>query len=154
MSETTAKEFWTNPETYENVQSRHIPEKEEGKAYGLRKLEAKDVFIMSKILGAIGIDQFKDVIQSDAVKKAVSGKMTDDLIASVGVTVVLDMANIILNNLSKCEKDIYAFLSSLSGIDKKEIEMLPLVTFTEMIVDVIQKEEFKDFIKVVSKLFK
>lgn len=122
--------------------------------YTLRKLEAKDVFIMSKILGAIGIDQFKDVIQSDAVKKAVSGKMTDDLIASVGVTVVLDMANIILNNLSKCEKDIYAFLSSLSGIDKKEIEMLPLVTFTEMIVDVIQKEEFKDFIKVVSKLFK
>lgn len=154
MSETTLKEVLTNPETYENV-ARPVPEKEEGKAYALRALEAKDVFLMSKIISTIGINEFKGIVQSDAIKSAISGKeVTADLAASVGITVMLDIANVILGNLSKCEKDIYAFLSGLSGIDKKRIESMPMNTFVEMVIDVIQKEEFKDFIGVVSKLFK
>lgn len=129
------------------------PEKE--KAYTLRALEARDVFLMSKIISTIGINEFKDVVQSDAIKNAISGKeVTDDVVASVGVTVMLDFANVILGNLPKCEKDVYAFLSGLSGIDKKQIESMPMNTFVEMVIDVIQKEEFKDFIGVVSKLFK
>ena len=36
----------------------------------------------------------------------------------------------------------------------KEIGNLDMVTFTEMIVAVVQKQEFKDFFRVVSKLFK
>ena len=36
---------------------------------------------------------------------------------------------------------------------EKDIAELPMVTFTELIVAVIQKEEVKDFFKVVSKLF-
>lgn len=129
------------------------PEKE--KAYTLRALEAKDIFLMSKIISTIGINEFKDVVQSDAIKSAISGKdVTDDVVTSVGVTVMLDFANAILGNLPKCEKDIYAFLSGLSGIDKKQIESMPMNTFMGMVIDVIQKEEFKDFIGVVSKLFK
>lgn len=36
----------------------------------------------------------------------------------------------------------------------KDLEALDMVTFFEMIVDVFKKDEFKDFIGVVSKLFK
>lgn len=133
----------------------HVVQTDEEKAYTLRALEARDVFLMSKIISTIGINEFKDVVQSDAIKNAISGKdVTDDVVTSVGVTVMLDFANVILGNLPKCEKDIYAFLAGLSGIDKKQIESIPMNTFVGMVIDVIQKEEFRDFIVVVSKLFK
>lgn len=131
------------------------PVKEE-KAYTLRALEAKDVFLMTKIIGAIGIKEFKDCFESDAIKSMIDNANNDDseAVASVGVTVFLDIAEIVLNNLSKCEKNVYALLGNLSGMENEQIESLPMNTFFEMIIDVIQKEEFKDFIKVVSKLFK
>lgn len=133
----------------------HVVQPEKEKAYTLRELRASDVFFMSKIISTIGINEFKDVVQSDAIKSAISVKtVNDDVVASVGMTVMLDFANVILGNLPKCEKDIYAFLSGLSGIDKKQIESMPMNTFMGMVIDVIQKDEFKDFIGVVSKLFK
>ena len=126
---------------------------EEQKAYTLRALEAKDVFLMSKIIGAIGIKEFKIAFESDELKSMI-GSAGDTDVMSVGISVFMDIAGIILNNLPKCEKDVYIFLGSLSGMDAKQIESLPMVTFTEMIIDVIKKEEFKDFMKVVSKLLK
>ena len=91
------------------------------KTYTLRALEAKDVFIVSKILSQIGLKEFKEAFDT----KLLSGGATD-------------------------EKG----LSSLSGMDKKEIESLPMVTFAEMVIDVFRKQEFMDFFKLVSTLFK
>ena len=36
----------------------------------------------------------------------------------------------------------------------EEVKDLDLAVFTEMIIDFVQKDDFKDFFKVVSKLFK
>lgn len=72
----------------------------------------------------------------------------------VGVSVVMEVVSIIMKNLPSCKNEIYTFLSGLSGMTVKEIGNLDMVTFTEMIVAVVQKQEFKDFFKVVSKLFK
>lgn len=152
MNETT-REFFTNPETYENV-SRPIPEPEEGKAYALRALEAKDVFLVSKIISDIGIKEFKECFNSDTLKEVAGDSGNSDAVMSVGIAVFMDIAEIVFRNLPKCEKDVYSFLSSLSGMTESEIESLPMVTFTEMIIDVVQKEEFKDFMQVVSGLFK
>ena len=41
-----------------------------------------------------------------------------------------------------------------TSMDKKEIESLPMVTFAEMVIDVFRKQEFMDFFKLVSTLFK
>lgn len=124
------------------------------KAYTLRALEAKDVFLMSKIIGNIGIREFKNSLDSDEIKALIDSSDDNEATASVGAAVFLDMAEIVLSNLPKCEEDVYAFLSSLSGMNAQCIKSLPMNTFVEMIIDVIQKEEFKDFIKVVSRLFK
>lgn len=126
---------------------------EEKKAYTLRALEAKDVFIVSKIIGSIGIKEFRASFESDAVKATMKNAQNTDVMA-VGMTVFLDIADVIFRNIPKCEKDVYAFLASLSGMEIEEVESLPMVTFIEMIIDVIKKEEFKDFMTVVSKLFK
>ena len=70
------------------------------------------------------------------------------------MSVAFEIAGVILGNYERCQNDVFSFLASLSGMDIKQIESLPLDTFTEMVFDVVKKEEFKDFMKVVSKLFK
>lgn len=124
------------------------------KAYTLRALQTKDIFLMSKILGKIGVDKFiKDIGVDNIVSMTKDGNV-EDILVKIGANVALNILNVVINNLPSCEKDVYAFMSSLSGIKEKEIETLGMVEFTEMVVDVIKKEEFKGFIKVVSSLFK
>jgi hypothetical protein len=44
-------------------------------------------------------------------------------------------------------------LSQTSNLSVKQVETLDFPTFTEMVIDFVKKPEFRDFIKVVSKLF-
>ena len=120
------------------------------KNYTLRKLEAKDIAPMASILSKIGIKEIKGCFSHVMT----DGKTTEESIAAVGAAVMFEMAGVILGNYERCQNDIFRFLSSLSGMDMKQIESLPIDTFTEMIIDLVSKEEFKDFMKVVSALFK
>lgn len=122
------------------------------KGYTLRKLEARDIAPMVSILLKIGIKELKNCIKGSDIKKMLSGKEVQA--ESVGMAVAFDFVGVILANYEKTQNDIFKLLASLSGKTEKQIESLPLADFTEMIVDVVKKEEFKDFIKVVSKLFK
>lgn len=125
-------------------------------AYELRTLCAEDVFPMFKIISKIGIKEFKHCFESVDVKEAISGaangKQVD--LNSVGVAVAIDIAGVVIANVPNAKEDIYLFLSQISNLTKDEIKTLPLATFAEMILDVVKKEEFKDFFQVVSKLFK
>lgn len=131
---------------------------EQAKAYELRKLTADDVFPMFQIISKIGFKEFKGCFDSPDVKaviaKAASSEAGQADLTSIGMTVALDLASVIVSNLGSCKNDIYLLLSQLSGMTAKEIAELPMVTFFEMIIDVVKKEEFKDFFQVVTKLFK
>ena len=132
---------------------------ENAKAYELRDLTADDMFPMIQIISKIGIREFKSCFESENVKKLVaemtSGKASkDELKATVGVTVAFDLASVILSNLSNCRDDIYLLLSQLSGMTAKEVAQLPMMTFVEMIIEVIKKKEFADFFQAAVKLFK
>lgn len=133
-----------------------IANKTEEKSYTLRELTSRDVFLMSKILSRIGFKEFKGCLESDEVKKVVASMSggTDAELSSIGLAVIIEVADIVLHNLSSCEDDIYRFLADLSGMTKEEIAEMSMVTFADMVVDVIQKEEFRGFIKVASRLFK
>jgi hypothetical protein len=136
-----------------------IMNEEKTKAYELRDLTADDMFPMFQIISKIGIREFKSCFESDHVKKLVaemtSGKASEDeLKAKVGVTVAFEIASIVLSNLASCKDDIYLLLSQLSGMGTKEIAKLPMVTFVEMVIDVIKKKEFADFFQAAVKLFK
>ena len=154
MSETKIKEFLENPEAYGLTMPDRIPEKEEGKAYALRKLEAKDIAPMASILSKIGLKEVKNCFSPDDMKAIAGGDGSIEAVGAVGVSVAFEIAGVILSNYERCQNDVFSFLASLSGMDKKQIESLPLDTFTEMVIDVVKKEDFKDFMKVVSKLFK
>ena len=121
--------------------------------FEFRPLNSTDVFPMFKILGKIGINEFTSCLQNEDVKKLLSGESGEN--ASIfGVSVMLEIANVVVTNIPKCETEIYQLLSSVSGMTVKQIKELGFASFMEMVIEFVKKEEFRDFIKVVSKLFK
>lgn len=130
---------------------------EEVKPYTFRKFSAPDVFPMFKILGKIGINEFTKCFEKDGIKDMIASLKdgnSEGMDSIVGMSVMLEAVNVILGNLPKCENEIYAILSNTSNLSVEEVKGLDLAVFTEMIIDFVQKDDFKDFFKVVSKLFK
>lgn len=124
------------------------------KPYTFRELCATDIAPMCAIIGKIGINNFTKCFNSDELLDLFDkNKGVKNLTNLAGMTIVFEMANTIISHIPDCEKEIFDLLASVSGLKVSEIKALGLVTYTEMIIDFVKKEEFKDFFKVVSKLF-
>lgn len=125
-------------------------------AFELRELKATDIMPMVKILSKIGLKNIKESFSEENLKSmisSISGENPEEKATYLGFSLIVDLVDIILMNLPSCENEIYSFLAGLSGKTSAEIKDLGLGEFTEMIIAVIQKEEFKDFFKAVSKSF-
>ena len=126
--------------------------------YTFRKLNSTDMFLMFKIIGKIGVNEFADCFGKDAVQSVISkfgtGKLSKSATTMVGISVILEAANVVLGNIHKCEAEIYQMLANTSNLTVEQIKNLDMATFGGMVIDFIKKEEFKDFIKVVSRSFK
>lgn len=133
--------------------------------YKLRKLRADDIFTMSAIISAVGLKELKKCFSPQQVQAfmdaaggneeredAGSGGKKGMDVSALGMSVIIDMAGLILENLPKCKKELYAFLADLSGLDRNEIGSLGMAAFAQMVADVISQDEFKDFIRVASGL--
>lgn len=126
---------------------------DENKAYTLRTLTADDMFPMFQIISKIGIKEFKHSFDNPEIIKAFRAEGGTN-IESLGVEIAFDMAGVLMGNLPVAKDSIYTFLASVASMTKQEIAALPMDVFFEMIVDVIKKEEFKDFFKAVKRLLK
>lgn len=127
------------------------------KVYTFRTLQATDVFLMFKILGKIGINEFAECFGKESVQKMFSTLTGEKAVANftqtMGIAITLEVVNVILGNLPKCEQEIFQMLSSTSNLSVDQVKELDFPTFTAMVIDFVKKDEFKDFIKVVSALF-
>jgi len=127
------------------------------KVYTFRTLQATDVFLMFKILGKIGINEFAECFGKESVQKMFSTLTGEKAVANftqtMGIAITLEVVNVILGNLPKCEQEIFQMLSSTSNLSVEQVKELDFPTFTAMVIDFVKKDEFKDFIKVVSALF-
>lgn len=126
--------------------------------YTFRPLRADDTFLMFEIISKIGINEFADCFERDAIKNMVkefaeSGNL-EGVNTVVGISVMLEMANVILGNLSRCEKEIYQLLANVSATGVKQVKEMPLPIFAKMVIDFVKKEEFRDFVQVVLESFK
>lgn len=126
------------------------------KPYTFRPLNATDMMPMFRIIGKIGINEFSECFNSDAVKSIIkAGKKDASAITDqVGIKVFLGAANVVIKHIPDCENEIFEMLASVSGLSVAEIKAFGFVTYTRMIIDFVKKEEFRDFIGVVSELFK
>lgn len=124
--------------------------------FNLRELNAKDIFSVSRIIGKIGVGNFKKCFNSDEIKTLV-GAMTEEdkkdekKVSAVGITAAIEIADVLFMHLPDCERELYSFLSSVSGVKAEELSM---PDFLELIIEVIKKPEFKDFFKVALRSFK
>lgn len=118
----------------------------------LRKLKADDIFPVLNIINKIGLKEIKDSIDGDKLAKMMKQDNTD--FTSIGASVIVDMVQVVVKNLPACKTDIYNLFASLTGKTAKQIGEMEVVPFTEMLINFFKKEEFADFIKVVSKFNK
>ena len=125
--------------------------------YEMRNLQATDIFSVVKILNGIGLNNIKEAIDFEEINKIRKGMTEDnaDVITSqVGLNVVMSLATIILENLPKIENDLYKFVGSVIGVKTKDVAKMDMGEFMDVLITIIQKEEFKDFFKRASKLIK
>lgn len=123
--------------------------------YTFRELNASDIAPMCKIVSKIGITEFTKCFESESVLEIMKSAKDKAKISDItGLQVMLEMVNVIVSHIPDCEKDIFNLLASVSGLKVDEIRAFNLPIITRMIMDFFKKEEFKDFIGVVSELFK
>lgn len=125
------------------------------KPYTFRRLSTQDMFPMFKVISKLGIREF----QANGGIKEIALRFVGDNKENVnttalGIDIALEIASLIIENLPKCEAEIYQLLSQTSNLTVDEIKEQDMAITVEMIVDFIKKEEFGDFFRVVSKLFK
>lgn len=154
----------------ETIEMKEIIETPEAvKPYTFRKLGAKDIVPMTRIIKNIGLKEFRTFLEGDGIDKIMAmfksksaDEATDEATApsdeksieAIGLSLALEVADIVFTNLEKCENDIFAFLASVAEMDVDDVRKLDLATFAEMVIDFFKKDEFKDFFKVVSRSFK
>ncbi|MCM1057733.1 MAG: hypothetical protein NC517_09010 [Firmicutes bacterium] len=152
------------------------------KPYKLRRLQAKDISPMAKIIGKIGIDELISCWGDDdltelmvklkkrksIVRQAAEAAAQEDgnVIQSadagsggkdnsefiVGVAVATRIANQVLQRLDRCEKEVYGLLGSLSGMSAAEVAELELEVFIQMLVDIVRENNVVNFIRAAIKL--
>ena len=125
--------------------------------YTMRNLQATDIFSVVKILNGIGLKNIKEAINIEEINKIRQG-MTEDnasaITSQVGVNVVMSIATVILENLPNVESDLYNFIGSVIDMKAKDVAKMDMGDFMDVLITIIQKEEFKDFFKRASKLIK
>ena len=125
--------------------------------YEMRKLQATDLFSVVKILNGIGLKNVREAINIDEINNVRKGmtKGNEDVITSqIGLNVVMSLATVILENLPKIENDLYNFIGSVIDVKPKDVAKMDMGEFMDVLITIIQKEEFKDFFKRASKLIK
>ena len=129
--------------------------------YNMRSLQASDIFSVVKILNGIGLKNVKEAINVDEINNIRKRMMEDNsednsenVYSQVGINVVMSIATVILENLPKVENDLFNFVGSIIGIKAKDVAKMDMGEFMDVLISIIQKEEFKDFFKRASKLIK
>lgn len=113
------------------------------KPYTLRELCDEDIYPIVDILDKTLPDDIKD-----AFKQMLSG---GESLESVGGMVVIDIARMVVKNISKAKEEIYGFLSELSGIPVEQLKKMPFGTTPRMIYDLFGNVKNTDFFMAVSE---
>ena len=128
--------------------------------YELRNPQATDLFVVSKIIKAVGIKNVANCFKSEEIesfkaKIAERGTpATEEEQVEAGTIAMTSIAELIFEKLDVVQEDIFKFMSNLSGMSIDDVKSMDIVDFAEMFMDIIKNPKFADFIKVVLKSFK
>lgn len=141
--------------------------------YVKRKLSVGDLMPVIQIIKKIGIKDFKkcftgvdisgfqsnkDAAKEDLVEmpeneaQEVAGK--ESAFEKIGFSVALDVVDVLLTNIPKCEHDLYAFMASMCCVTEDELKEYPISAFVDILFEVFTAEEAKDFFTHAARLMK
>lgn len=112
--------------------------------YNLRALTASDMGAICKIITAIGAKQFKDCFKN---------AQGENDVETAGFNVVFDIATIVISNIPKAEIEIQEFVASVAGLKLGAVRKMPFADYGELVMQIIMKDDFKDFFARVMRLF-
>lgn len=119
----------------------------ENKPYTLRRLNGDDLWPLLEIAGKVMPDDLMpyvmDVIGNIGAENIAKETKKEGFLDDLGADVCYRMVNAIIKNISTVKNEVYAFLSSVSGLSKDEINALGLVAVPKMIWEIYNAE--KDF---------
>ena len=107
----------------------------ENKPYTLRRLNGEDLWPALEIVGKVLPDDLAPLFMEIA-----SG---DKDVSEVGGVVMVRLVATIIKDIGKVKREVYAFLTSVSGLSKDEINSLGLMAVPKMIWEIYNAE--KDF---------
>lgn len=130
------------------------------KPYEFRTLKASDLFLVTKLVSKLGLNNITNACKDDISKfieiakeskeNKENGKgdnvidVTNSDYASVGMAMV-NIAQVILERLSDCESEIYNLLEATSNLSLQEIKDLDIDVFISMIKDFVTQKQFSQF---------
>lgn len=123
----------------------------------LRRLQATDLFAMVRLLNAIGFKELKDVINLDEINEArknVTDENKEAVWVNIGTNIIMSIIPFIIEKLAVAENEIYSFVGGIAGMKVKDVAKMDAIEFIDLITEIFQKEEFKDFFKRASKLIR
>lgn len=138
----------------------------EEKPYRLRKLSAKDISPMLKIVKKVDIRKLKNVLNdldlseiTNAIKANQKEEDNNEIeeennnmaFAKIGEALIFEAIPLVLDALDNSILEINKLLASVANMELSELENLDLDVYFNLIYDFINKEEFAGFMKVVSK---
>ena len=116
----------------------------------IRPLTSKDLFPISAILRKIGIKELRTVLPSSNISSLTKGGSET---RNAGLSLLIDISGIIISNLPSAEKEIYAFLSSITETSEEELRDMPLSDFLSLIRRLFSSEGVKDFFSHLVRSF-
>ena len=123
----------------------------------LRKLQSSDLFRMVRIINGIGFKTIKDSINVDEInklRKGMTDENTDEITSQVGVSVVMSILGVVIENLPKVENDVYEFCGSVAGIKPKDVSKMEMGEFMDLLIAIFKMDGFRDFFSRASKLIR
>lgn len=121
------------------------------KKYTFRKLVASDIGLMTSLIKKIGVNKVVDVFKGEDLRKAMAGN-DNNLMVTVGIAVVTELVQIIVEAYDQCENDLHKLLSNTSNLSEEEVKSLEFDEFFDMLFDFFKKDEFMGFLNRVLKL--
>jgi len=111
-----------------------------------RPLMGTDIFLMTSIIGKLGIKNLMRCFDSEDVKEA--RENGDEKNAEkLGQLIFYGIIDVVLERLEHCEASICKLLSKLYDMKEEEIKALGATEYLNMFVDVVKDENFVDFFK-------
>lgn len=105
------------------------------KPYALRKLDGDDLWPLLEIVGKVLPDDLMPYFTG-----VVSGEKSID---EIGGAICFRLVSTIIKDIGKVKNEVYAFLTSVSGLTRDEINAMGIVAVPKMIWDIYNAE--KDF---------